>query len=405
MKQTLKITLCLVLALLCLTQPVLAVGANTNTTAALQPSTAEILNAVEPLVEAQAKYYDFRHISVENVVTTMTADGTAQTTCTVVFTMTLKADSVEELPHVAGMLSELGMETAAECYSAVANANIAAMNSTQLVAYNIQAQSAAQIEDYAEYIGEETTLAFSLLLIGDSAGNITQVLGVGETDESGNQIRLPLSSYFPQTEETMFCNGVNAIRDIATAVTVTAVPVIGNQYDRIAARDYAMRWSSEAPASSRCDCGYAGYVDSSKYNPMYKDFCHNDCANFVSQALHAGGVPSDSVWCPYTSAWINVNALHDYMYNIKGYWLDSTYASCNAGGVIVNRTPRGGRPHVNMCVLNDTVNRAYAAHTNDHRYQAYTIDHWSGDLSFGARPDYYIVSVIDPSIIMSIEGR
>lgn len=403
MKQTLKITLCLMLALLCLTQPVFAVGTSANTPAALQPTTAEILNAVEPLVEAQAEYYDFRHISVENVTNTVTSSGAVETTCTLVFTMTLKADSVEELPHVAGMLSELGMDTAAECYAAVSNTNVAAMNGAQLATYNIQAQSAAQIEAYAEYIGEETTLAFGILLIEDGAGSITQVLGLGATDENGSRIRLPLSSYFPQTEAVMFQNGVDAVREIKTAVATAALPTVSSEYDRIAAGDYAMRWSSEAPASSTCGCEEnRPYIDHSKYNPAYENFCCSDCANFVSQALYAGGVPTDTVWRPYTHAWIRVNEMYDYMYTNKGYWLPSSFASCNAGGVIVNRTPAGGRPHINLCVLNDTVNRAFAAHTDDHRYCAYGIDYW--DDIFYARPDYYVVSITNPGSVMSLEG-
>ena len=107
-----------------------------------QPSTSEILCAAEPLVEAQAEYYNIHDISVENVETRVDSSGVIETTCDVVFSMTLKANSVEDLPYVAGMLSALKMDTAEECLTAVSNvapATLATMSAIQKTTYAIQA--------------------------------------------------------------------------------------------------------------------------------------------------------------------------------------------------------------------------------------------------------------------------
>ena len=45
------------------------------------------------------------------------------------------------------------------------------------------------------------------------------------------------------------------------------------------------------------------------YNPSYVKHTNNDCANFVSQCIYAGGIPKDTVWKPESMAWINTHRL------------------------------------------------------------------------------------------------
>lgn len=384
MKHITKIALCLVLALLFAVQPVFAESGNEMATTTQLLSNNTILEAVKPLIEAEAQFYNIQKVAVENVVTIPNDDGTAATLCDIVFTMTLKATSVEELPYVAGMLNELGVETAEECYAMAENTTVSAMSeldSVSIVANLVAIEASSEIESYAENIGKENTLNFSVLITTDSNGNVIDVLGRGETDTNGDPITFPLSEYFPDTVQTMYQNGADAASAMeAQAQTNDSINAPAeNLYDRIAARDYAMTWSSEASYSSTCPHGNH-YIDLSKYNPAYSYYCHQDCANFVSQAMRAGGVPTDSEWYPYSRAWRGTIAMYNHMRYTKGYWSESTYAACNAGGIIMNGEAGsyyGDWGHVNMCVLNDTVNHAYAAHNNDHNYKAYTENYWS----------------------------
>ncbi|MDR3596255.1 amidase domain-containing protein [Clostridium sp.] len=50
-------------------------------------------------------------------------------------------------------------------------------------------------------------------------------------------------------------------------------------------------------------------------NPNYKYFggIGGDCANFISQIIHAGGISKTYTWTPYTNAWIRVENLYSYM--------------------------------------------------------------------------------------------
>ena len=51
------------------------------------------------------------------------------------------------------------------------------------------------------------------------------------------------------------------------------------------------------------------------YNKHYEDFSNagGDCTNFVSQCVHAGGLPLSLTWRPYYTAWIRVNELYYYI--------------------------------------------------------------------------------------------
>lgn len=51
------------------------------------------------------------------------------------------------------------------------------------------------------------------------------------------------------------------------------------------------------------------------YNKQYKDFSNSggDCTNFVSQCIHAGGIPLSLSWRPYSTSWIRVNEVYYYL--------------------------------------------------------------------------------------------
>lgn len=43
----------------------------------------------------------------------------------------------------------------------------------------------------------------------------------------------------------------------------------------------------------------------------------NDCTDFVSNCIHAGGIPASQMWKPFTNAWIRVEAFRNYMVQNK----------------------------------------------------------------------------------------
>lgn len=197
--KTWSILLSLCLALLCMAQTAFAAAPQTNP----QPlDKSEILEAVSPLIEAEEQYYHINNISVTGETTTVQEDGTIDTTCNIVMDMCLKAQSVEGLPYAAGMLKELGKQTAEECYAAAASADA-----------RLAAHAAPQLRDIAENIGNSITLTFTVIINANPDGTVNQVLGCGDADSNGALRTFPLEGYFPDSAEAMFDQGVDAVAE------------------------------------------------------------------------------------------------------------------------------------------------------------------------------------------------
>ena len=149
-------------------------------------------------------------------------------------------------------------------------------------------------------------------------------------------------------------------------------------YDRLAARDYSRSYTSNATSCSQHGSSCGVLQDHTKWNnadyPYSASiFAHNDCANFVSQAMSKGGIPevvSSSGWyrtkgtLNYSSSWTTVSGLKSYMTaSSRNYWDSSTFTNCNRGNIILTSTS-----HVVMVDSFDGSTHKFNGHTND-RYQ------------------------------------
>lgn len=139
-------------------------------------------------------------------------------------------------------------------------------------------------------------------------------------------------------------------------------------YDRIKARNYILRFTNNS-----------GGDDTHSYNDNYKHHEGVDCANYVSQAIYAGGIHTDNTWKPESLSWIRVPNLIRYMLN-RGIFFSSNNINRAFAGSIV----KFGNYHVGMINHNDTVNVRFSAHSNNrknyplsHNYnQTYYIPVW-----------------------------
>lgn len=212
----------------------------------------------------------------------------------------------------------------------------------------------AKVKELEEYIG--------IAQDQNDSFRITANISNGSLDLSSAKLEfldyldwVPASAFIPASESEMITSGENDMVELASTTSSTfATATVA--YDRLAARDYANRWTSENPP---------GGQDASKYNSSYT-YYSNDCANYVSQALFAGGIPTDTTWKPQSIAWINTglnisNGLMDYMVGTKGYFKKVAKSGVAAGGIIYAL----GYSHVMMVVANDGVTMQYSAHTTD----------------------------------------
>lgn len=352
-------------------------------------SDQQILQATQALIAAEAEYYNISNIAVQNVLEEPQEDGTTHVLCDLVFTMCLKAESVEELPYIEGLLDGVGMTSYTECLEA---SNVAYLSST---AYGhkkmigvisedtvIARDTARFISAVAENIGNETEIYYGILLNVTESGDVNYILGhcAGTT--------FPLSDYFPASSAQMYENGCAHAREIAaSAVSVAAeINKLKELYYRVDARNYANRYTSNATIY------YGGSkvpMNPAYYNPSYNYFIGEDCANYVSQAIRHGGIYLSSTWQPGQYAWHNVGGLYDYFVKNSNYAIEASYETCVAGGFIIFVSGAGSQYHVVMCVLNDTVNHAYSGHTSDVLRKAYTDSLGYDSDDYGSHAEYF----------------
>lgn len=166
-----------------------------------------------------------------------------------------------------------------------------------------------------------------------------------------------------QVFEDVLANTNNLATQLESDVADEPITVTG-LYDRLAARDYINTWTSNT--TRPCKTGSTTTQDSSYYNlsqyPTY--YICNDCANYVSQALRCGGIPTDSTWYYKSLDWVNVFEMEQHFKNEKKYWEPTNTTGCVAGYPIVIASGDG---HVVMVSYNNGSEIRYSAHTNDRK--------------------------------------
>lgn len=306
------------------------------------------------------------------------SDGSVQYKTTVTVSERLKAQSVEEMPYIAGYLDELG----ASSYATMAASDKAELAKSAFGLDQDTALTEAQqnvvdtfvqsmdttIEMFDEYIGETSDFTYHIKVSAPVAepDNIT-LTGLDEFDNDVNINEYELRSY-----DEIYRNGAEdaqaAVQSMMISPAWVATKINNyNSYNRIAARDYAYKyWSS--------------------YNPAYTSYKGNggDCANFVSQCLHAGGIPTDATWKADSVSWIRASAVPSYMMN-KGYATKTSYTNATAGNFAYTSSGAG---HAVLVTINDGAKIAYTAHTTDRKDAAFSSTDLNGNYSFYVIKNY-----------------
>lgn len=306
------------------------------------------------------------------------SDGSVQYKTTVTVSERLKAQSVEEMPYIAGYLDELG----ASSYATMAASDKAELAKSAFGLDQDTALTEAQqnvvdtfvqsmdttVEMFDEYIGETSDFTYHIKVSAPVAepDNIT-LTGLDEFDNDVNINEYELRSY-----DEIYHNGAEdaqaAVQSMMISPAWVATKINNyNSYNRIAARDYAYKyWSS--------------------YNPAYTSYKGNggDCANFVSQCLHAGGIPTDTTWKADSVSWIRASAVPSYMMN-KGYATKTSYTNATAGSFAYTSSGAG---HAVLVTINDGAKIAYTAHTTDRKDAAFSSTDLNGNYSFYVIKNY-----------------
>ena len=113
------------------------------------------------------------------------------------------------------------------------------------------------------------------------------------------------------------------------------------------------------------------------YNSAYRSYASSggDCANFVSQCLRAGGLPTTSSWYAYSSAWVSAGGQRTYMANTYGQLITSPSASDIQAGnpVYYPSSVANSGYHATICVgKNSAGTPIINSHTGDQYHVKYT---------------------------------
>lgn len=328
------------------------------------------ISSVEDILyDGHKEFYNIENM--DSVITrTEVEDDYITSVIRVRFDATLKAEDVEDLPFVKGMLEAGGVENISLLTAENGNVNIAAVsgNISSSTKTAVAETIVNKFDELQEYIGQSSEHNFWIYVDADIVNGEIDTETLNIMAENIDHL-IPIEDILPNSAEEQKAQGIATMEAVIDAPVVAvaenlgsvAVPAAYSDYRRTAARDYALAYVGEE-VTTCYSCGSTCGVlqDPSEYNPNFTYYKHNDCANFVSQCLNAGDVWHDSVWYPDSYAWINTQGLKNHMLNTKGYWYSSNYANANAGAVLYTASS-----HVVLITLNDTVTHRYTGHTND----------------------------------------
>ncbi|MGC8576271.1 MAG: amidase domain-containing protein [Caldisericum sp.] len=398
------LVVCLVILFLLTTFASIQKGYSKNTLSVKDSSintsvaTDEITNILKAwIIKNEAQYY--KNISVATTpVKVEVKDSKIEGIFTVTVSEMLKATNPEELPAIRGM-------------ERFRNLKKGELSPSQNNAVNKELTS--WVTELKGYIGKTETLNIDFKVVADlseSGSILPETVNFLAENSMGDFYKI--YSLVPTADE-MEEEGFSHAKEIADKAKNAVLNSFVVDTYRRCDLDHPPLPQPGDPPNTRYYTSYndyynyaANYADSFalSYNSQYAS-CRNDCANFVSQAMYAGGIPMDTT--PYVTNWwcnppnppmdyspwvwttpVSQNyytGLRDYMIN-RGHWESSNITWANAGSVIMWKDTSDYPGHVAMIVQNDTINRALSQHNNDRRHYLYTT---TGYYSYSC--DFYTV--------------
>lgn len=313
-------------------------------------------NAVKLLEKGYSEYYKF--CSYDTALAERNIDGNiVEEIFYLEISAILLADSVDDLDFYNGIQ---------EYWNVGVSANAATMGRSfeQAAKYTaiITTTKNALQDSFEEYIGKEQPLKFFVKATYEM-GNYNTASFLFENGEE----YVGAEGMYPPTREELKARGYAMMEYYSDVALSEASKMAGTKaadfsYNNTAAVAYAVKYTSNPSSCSFHQKNCGKYVDTTKYNSAYANYAstHTDCANYISQCLHAGGIPTDATWYAGSLAWINVSELCNYMLNNR-YWREISYLMPPVGAYMRYTN----QSHIVMLSSHDGVTYKYSGHTND----------------------------------------
>lgn len=315
---------------------------------------AELQETINNLKMGYSEYYNINSTDI-TLCWSQELDGLIENTYLLEMNVVLKANSVDELDYYQGVT---------ECSDTIA-ATISKVR-TEDNRLRMENLFSKQLEIYDElqtYIGKVQNFNFYIKeTYPINNAEEKEILFENGDEFTSWEKMIPASHYELKT------NGFQRMASMDESYLHIKEDLIlqprGITYSVNNATNYMQRYTSNPTECNICGTSCGMKVDTTKYNPAYS--CevavgkHKDCANYVSQALLVGGIPSDGTWKPGSIAWVNVSALTNYMTS-KNYWGNISYTQVQKGDILSSTVDS----HVIMITSYDGTTYTYCGHTND----------------------------------------
>lgn len=327
--------------------PVNATEDNSGKTNSLQ-------EVVSNLENGYSEYYDILNSEL-TLYSSQNVDGNIENIYCLDLTAVLKADDVEQMDYYQGITD----------YYDTSTVELSQFNSkNDLLRLNMIAEEKSNIyEKLKAHIGEKQNLLFLIKEIY-SANNETgkEILIENGIDYVLWEEMLPASH--EELREKGYASMAYFDSEYATMAGDVTLQQTRASFIIENGIDYMLRYTSNPSSCNACGKACDNFVDTTKYNPNYKHYAadHSDCANYISQAIHAAGIATDSTWKPESLAWINVSKLTDYMTSTN-HWKSITYDKVQEGDIVSFKS----QSHVVMITWFDGTTYKYSGHTNDRK--------------------------------------
>lgn len=313
---------------------------------------------VASLEKGYSEYY-----GIPNTETTFCCshetEGEVENTYLLEMTVVLKAESVEEMPYYQG--------AAAYCETMEASVGRQRTEADLLRMEMVSTERSDLYAELEEYIGEEQEMAFYIKEIYPAGcESEKKILFENEMDY------VTWEEMLPPGRDEICGNGYTYMKEMdaeycEAVADGTLQQAKAASYDYVVSEavSYMRRYTSNPTSCNMCGGSCGQKVDTTKYNPAYTHYAadHSDCANYLSQAMCEGGIPTDSTWEPGSGAWINVEKLGAYMTS-NGYWTNASWNTAQRGDILYRCD---SERHVMMITSYDGVTYKVSAHTNDRK--------------------------------------
>ncbi len=328
--------------------------------------------AVHQLLEGFSKHYDISGFESEVLHIEQMEDKLSE--CILVtFYAVQKEKAIEEAPYIQGLCHGLGYEAENLAFLELQSMDVSvrdclSANEMQVLTEQLK----GYIEQYSQYIGVETPFCFYLKVEVDLAENGIDEESIVVYAENGYEY-VPIEALFPESDEVLYENGLREAEEMVeciqnngeSALLSNVFSINGKEENYRKMVQYMNTYTSNP---NRCDCGginCEGMQDSSFWNlsqyPEKSQNLHNYCADYVSQAMLYAGVGTDSTWYKYSSVWMSVSRLKNYMIN-RGVWSQISADYVTTADVI----DMGG--HVVVVTYRDSSGTVkFSAHTHDRK--------------------------------------